>query len=137
MSEPIQWVYVAGKECAYCKDGLCRRIDQLLEEKLAENIKEAAKLLEKEGNKVLKSSTIRKIYYEYVLPNSDTSPESGGYKLSIRDDWMTPAKYIEAAREVLGEIDLDPASKEVKLWPSQRNIPVSSPWRARRGPATE
>ena len=32
MSEPIQWVYVAGKECAYCKDGLCERINQLIEE---------------------------------------------------------------------------------------------------------
>lgn len=28
------------------------------------------------------------------------------------DEWYTPAKYIESAREVLGRIDLDPASND-------------------------
>jgi hypothetical protein len=29
---------------------------------------------------------------------------------SDQNDWRTPRKFLDAAREVLGEIDLDPAS---------------------------
>lgn len=31
---------------------------------------------------------------------------------SESNEWMTPLKYIESARKVLGQIDLDPASNE-------------------------
>lgn len=109
MSEPIQWVYVAGKECAYCKDGLGRRLEQLLES--GHGVVEASHLMEGESEGKWPASTIRTVYYRlFSNENISTTPELGGVKSSQKHDWQTPERFVEASREVLETIDLDPAS---------------------------
>lgn len=42
---------------------------------------------------------------------SDNRPNRTQY--TGNDEWYTPAKYVEMAREVMGGIDVDPASNEI------------------------
>jgi phage N-6-adenine-methyltransferase len=57
---------------------------------------------------------------------------------SASDEWYTPLAYIELAREVMGGIDLDPASNEMaQVWIkatayyTQRDNGLAQPWAGR------
>jgi ParB family chromosome partitioning protein len=66
-----------------------------------------------------------------------TSPPRGTFG-SGEVEWYTPAEYIEAARQTLGTIDLDPASSEIAQQTVKANEfftkdddGLSKPWRGR------
>lgn len=55
-----------------------------------------------------------------------------------KDDWCTPVKYIEMAREVMGDIDLDPASNDfaqerikAKQYYTKETNGLDKPWNGR------
>jgi hypothetical protein len=67
-----------------------------------------------------------------------TAGELWGNASAGSHEWYTPAKYIETARRVLGQIDLDPASSEMAQrtvradrYFSERDDGLSQQWQGR------
>jgi hypothetical protein len=67
MSEPIEWIYQAGTGCAYCKDGLCQRMNQLMEN--GHSQRSAARVMEDECEGKWKAGVIRVIFDRAMATN--------------------------------------------------------------------
>jgi len=78
MTEPVEWIYQAGTGCAYCKDGLCQRMNQLMEDGYSQ--RSAAKIMEGEAEGRWTAETIRWFFKKEVggnqpAPNQTPTPE--------------------------------------------------------------
>lgn len=76
------------------------------------------------------------IEYSHAFPDAPDANIRGSKGTGV--EWYTPPQYIELAREVMGEIDLDPASNkqaqktiQAKQFYTKADNGLDKPWRGR------
>jgi ParB family chromosome partitioning protein len=100
------WVIESGDSCNKCDNGLCARMNELME--MGHSMRAASRTMEKECNGKWKAVTLRNLF-QVLTSGSDLSHRTKG---TGENEWFTPDIYIDSAREVMGGIDLDPATSK-------------------------
>ncbi len=134
---PIPWI----KDCKLCNDGICIKVESLKGEGHNEwkscNImhEEAAKEYPELAEEFSARRILDRYRYHMGLGNSK---KWHSILNSNSPHWWTPKEYIDSVREVMGAIDLDPAScKEANAtvgaakFYSETNDGLSRPWHDR------
>jgi len=116
-----------------CKIEACAQIDRRREEM---GLRAALRHLSRESG--IPYGTLKRWYYPDSVPkNGNTKKDTDPSCILHTGDpeAYTPAQYIEAAREVMGSIDLDPASNEkaqevvkAKVYYTKEDDGLDKPW---------
>ena len=117
MSEPISWVFQAGESCAYCKEGLCQRMNQLMEDGYSQ--RKASKVMEAESEGQWSAEQIRRIFKYWMSgTNCPTPKKPKEVKEPVLEFAMLYAKMAVAQLESIcnGHPDREEAFDYVLKW---------------------
>ena len=116
MSEPISWVFQAGESCAYCKEGLCQRMNQLMEDGYSQ--RKAAQVMEDESEGKWNANAILMVFKREMGTIVPTPKKPKEAKEPVLEFAMLYAKMAVAQLESIcnGHPDREEAFDYVLKW---------------------
>jgi len=136
MPEPIEWQFQAGTSCAYCKDGLCQRMNQLMED--GHSQRAASRIMEEECEGKWKAVTIIRNFNNWTSEsNLIHSKKTQKQNTTQGGDSKRKSKYhkfaMEKARAAIAELEQirydhpgrEQALELVKVWITNNEVIIN------------
>ena len=100
MAEPIEWQFQAGTSCAYCKDGLCQRMNQLMEE--GHSQRAASMIMEEESGGKWNAETIKRLFQRFMgtivpTPKKQNTSQGGDAEKIFKRKYNAFLKEVQQA----------------------------------------